>query len=468
MENEFNNVSGGEISTATEQPVENIQSAADEYIQSEDFPWEGVEEKSASTSADPAIESDQQEEARTEEAATSGQETEEEKQLNEEIQKLQAENPSGLPKHLRNVASGALRGKREAEAKVVELEQELQTRDAVLFRPSLPAEEFVAQGKPKEFWDSIHKDYPGYYEPMVVDVIKTHLDPSRMQTEPGYMEAVMPLLTDVFAQKWFPDFIQQTFGLDTNGFNALLAQHQAGAFQPGQSQPGAPINPQQIAERFGIDAEADPDLYNYLTQSAASQARMNQLEKLVQSLQNTQGDSVKQQQEAAVTERINTFDSMITADRQNTLDIALKSLPRDASGQIKKEFAHLPQKIGRLIKVALDEDTNYSASRDHAKKWFRQPGNVETAKQLAGGDLKKLYGIHQNLIKQIVNEELTPYVNQIRTQSQFEHTQRAQQLPKGGGNPDIAIQPAPQNPGGRPLTLRDRARGYYEASRRGT
>jgi hypothetical protein len=477
MDNEFDDNAGDVNSISAEVATENNPVAADDFIQSEDFPWEGIEEKEELRTSDPsAIEEPEQEEARIEEAATSGQEevekSEEEKQLDEEIKKLQAENPTGLARHLRNVSAGALRGKREAEARVVELEQALEARDSVLFKPSLPAEEFVAQNKPKEFWDKLAEDNPAYYEPMVRDVLRTHLDPVRMASSPEYVEGIMPVLTDIFAQLWFPNFIQETFGVDVKGFEGLLAQHQSGQFNtpnfstPNQSLPGAQVTPQAIAEKFGIDAETDPELFGFISQSVASQNRMGQLEKALQTLQANAGNGTKQQEEAETNLRLSTFDSMITADINNLLETGLKALPRDASGQVKKEFAHLPKKIERLVKVALDETTNYTSARDHAKKWFKQPGNVETAKSLAGGDLKKIYGTHQTVITQIIKEELAPYVDRLRTQSQFEQSQRTRQQPKGGVSPDMAP-PRTQNNSGRPTDLRTRAQQNLQATRQG-
>jgi hypothetical protein len=196
-------------------------------------------------------------------------------------------------------------------------------------------------------------------------------------------------------------------------------------------------------------------------------AQVPKLQSAIQALQTNSVSGTKQQEEAATNERLATLDQMINADRQSLLDKAMGTLPRDARGQIKPEFAHLPQKIARLVKVALDEDANYTAARDHTRKWFKQPGNVETAKSLAGGDLKKIYGTHQNVITQIVKEELAPYVGKLRAQSQYQQTQAARQMPKGGTSPDLAP-PVPQSVNGRhPTDLRSRAQARFQQTRQG-
>jgi hypothetical protein len=229
-EDEVNDNAGFEQSSDPA-PIAEQSPAQDEWIQPEDFPWEKGEREEARTSTTtPDPDDSQQQEvdptARTEEAAPSGQEedkTDEEKKLDEEIQRLQAENPTGLPKHLRSVAQGALRGKRNAEAQVAELTQQLESQSNTLFRPTLPAEEFVAQGKPKEFWDNIAKEYPGYYEPMVNDVLRAHLDPQRLQANP---DSAPPVLFDIFANQWLPISFNRRSGWTLRG--SATSSHSTG------------------------------------------------------------------------------------------------------------------------------------------------------------------------------------------------------------------------------------------------
>src|SRR6185295_4683754 len=125
-----------------------------------------------------------------------------------------------------------------------------------------------------------------------------------------------------------------------------------------------------------------------------------------------------------------------------------------------KEFAHLPDQIRDLVEVALSRDAQYTAARDATKKWFRQPGSPETAKRLAGGDLKKLYGHHQTIVTQIAQNALKPYQALIHARGKIEQNQRSRTVIPGGVNPSTgSIRPSPRPPvEGSHMSLADRAR----------
>lgn len=426
-----------------------------------------------------------EEDADKEDAASESEKTEEEKALEAELKALQDANPGKSPgSYLRRLAEGALKSKQAAEARVTELETELADATGVSFRPTVPAEEFKAD----DYWKDVITNHAAYYPAMAKDIIQTHLDPVRFRTEPGYAEAIMPVIQQVFVERWLPEFVQSEYGLDLPTYErittaAIQAHLNGGAmpvfgtqtptgFQPAATSGNTQTTEQQIKEKFGVEAEKEPELYNALKQGldasvqiAAMQVAQANMLKQVEALKTAQGSGTKQQEEAAATARVAEFDSMVAADRQRQLDTALKAVPRDSNGRILKEYAHLPKKIERLAKVELGEDAGYGANHGHAQKWFKQPGNADSAKKLASADLKAIFAKHQAVISRIAAEELQPYVDKIRLSGQVQQQQRAQNPLKGGEGLSTPVPTNGQLPQRRrPETTAERASRLYDAA----
>ncbi len=389
--------------------------------------------------------------------------SDEEKALDEELKAVQ---PTGLVKHLRGKLSNVFKERGALNARVSELEGELTASQEVMFRPTVPAEEFESSGKGKAFWDEIARDHPAYYTPLVNDVLRAHLNPERMAANPG---SVPQGVLDAFAQQWLPRFIQETFGMDVPSFSSLIERHRSGTLgveSNGRGDAPLPVTSEQVAAKYGLDPVTDADLINEMVSKdrdlAAERSRLSSIEAQVRKLSETQNGTFKQQQEREAEQRIGQFNELLTSDKKNLLDTALQALPKDpATGQVLKEFAHLPGQIADLVDVALNRDAQYKASRDATARWFKQPGSAETATALAGGDLKRLHGYHQTLVTQIAKDALAPYQALIHARGQIEQRQRSRVSIPGGGNPSTASSvraPIPRNPDGRSLSLGDRIR----------
>lgn len=395
-------------------------------------------------------------EANKEADPATAEKSEEDKELEEQLKDVPQ---SGLVGHLRGLAKTALKTNKSLTAQVTELEGQLETERGVMFRPTVPAEDFESQGKAKAFWDDIATNHPAYYTPMVNDVIRAHLNPEKLIANPGMIPQAA---LEAIADHWVPQFIEREFGLDRAGFNALVQAHQSGTLNQGSSDSGQPtaLSPQQIIEKFNLDAETDKDLIAHLTAQSQTNAEVARMRSQIEKLSQAHTGVTKQQQEAEAQQRVATFDSMITADRQQLLDTAMKSLPRNPDGSVHKDFAHLPGQIKDLVDAALARDGSYSAARDNGRKWFKQPGNPDTAKQLASGDLKKIYGHHKTIVTQIAQAALKPYEELIRAKNLVAQSQRTRIQIPGGTNPtSVTRQPAPQSRPGMSLAERAIARG---------
>lgn len=454
---------GEEITGAN--PSENEPEAIETpLIEDEDAqPWETFgEERPAEEEPEGETKEGEDSEDKPEEAEPE-EKTEEEKQLDEELKKLGAdpEQMKGVTRHLRNVSKGLLKAKAQLTADNTRLQTELEAAQGVMFRPTLPAEEFAAQGKPKEFWDGIAKEYPGYHDALVTEAMRPYLTPANLATG-ALPEPVVTALQDVFAKEWLPGFIKHTFAMGVDEFSTLIESHKNGTLYAHNSGSPSLASPEQLIQQLGLnpDSPEDAPMVAQIRQLAATAGEVNQLKTTVKSLVETQKTGSTKAQESEAESRVASLESMLQADIDNLLGIAMKGLPRNPDGSVHKDYAHLPQKIARLVKVELGETPEYTTTRDHTKKWFKQPGSVETAKTLAASDLRKLYARHKQIVTAVANQELAPYVEKLRLSKQVETNQRERKVIPGGVNPSLSTGSAPPaaRPAARPPTLAERAR----------
>lgn len=461
MENESNIPTGTEtIADAGASSAETLPSD-EEYITDftapmEDFgdppreqAAEGAEAKTEGAEAESSI-------ADTDAARPSDdkvEQTDEEKAVDEE---LKAAPESGRFGMLRKIAARELNRSKSLEA-------ELETARGVMFRPTVPAEDFVAQGKAKEFWDDIAKNHSAYYTPMVQDMLRVELNTERLAS--GVIpQPVADVLADVFAKSWLPHFLTEQYGIDLPTFQTILERSRSGESATSEVQP-TKLSPQEIVD-LALDPaiEADRKIIARIEQGNRPAVKpvdpeIAQLRAQYSKLLKAQNGTVKQREEAAATERINAFESLLSADRQGLLDEHLKRIPRDSTGNILKGYEHLPAQIADRVELVLSRNTDYKAKRDHAAKWYKQPGSVETAKSLASGDMKGIYQHHKVVVGQIVAQELAPYADRINAVKALETERRTKQILPGGSSPtheaEAALRPQVSR---RPMTLAERAK----------
>lgn len=378
--------------------------------------------------------------------------TEEEKAVDEE---LKAAPESGRFGMLRKIAARELNRSKSLEA-------ELETERGVMFRPTVPAEDFVSQGKAKEFWDDIAKNHSAYYTPMVQDMIRVELSTERLG-QGDIPQPVADALSDVFAKSWLPHFLTEQYGIDLPTFRSVIEKYRAG-------ESSIEVQPTKLSLQELTDLSLDPN-DNADKRIIARIERGNQptvkpvdpeiaqLRAGYQKLLEAQNGNVKQAEAAAASERINAFESLLSADRQSLLDEHLKRIPRDSTGNILKGYEHLPQQIADRVELVLSRNADYKAKRDHAAKWYKQPGSVDTAKHLAAGDMKGIYAHHKVTVAQIVAQELAPYADRINAVKALETERRTKQILPGGSSPtheaEAALRPRMSR---RPMTLAERAK----------
>lgn len=451
MENESNILAGSETQSAPGDLSGETNPPADEFItdptaQWEDFgdqPRESGEQTEAKPDGDDASKAG---------SAPAPDETEEEKAINAE---LQAVPESGRFRAMRSMLVGA-----QKQAK--ELEAELETARGVMFRPTVPAEEFSSTGRAKEFLDDIAKNHPAYYAPIVQDMIRTELTPERLQA--GLIpEPTFNALASVFTSHWLPDFLSKTFGVGVDEFSQMIERHRTAADPSVNRGQPTGLSPQELTD-LGLNPDADTDkpIIAALTaerqRAAGVTSEVAQLRQMVTKLTEAQTGTVKQREESAQAERVAAFEARLSADRQSLLDQHLKRIPRDAQGNIVKGYEHLPGQIADRVELTLGRNPDYQAKRGHAAKWFKQPGSVDTAMQLASGDLKGIYAHHKVEIAKIVAQELAPYAQLIRANGALETERRARTIPAGGTSPSNETEAGLRPINGRRPSLAERVK----------